>query len=80
MRKQKYQRASVMAAAMAAVDPDAADYWLGYQRGLRRAHFGEQFGTADVHRLWLTIADEGGDRRQREWGRGYRDGLAAKSK
>jgi hypothetical protein len=62
---------------MAKIDPDAVDYWHGYQRGLRRAHFGEVFGAEDEHRLWLTLAAEGGDRSQRECGRGYRDGLAA---
>jgi hypothetical protein len=78
MDKQKYQRASIRVATLANVGPDAVDYWHGYQRGLRRAHFGEVFGAEEDHRLWMTLADKGADRSQRECGRGYRDGLEAK--
>ena len=45
---------SIRARTMAMVEPERADYWHGYRRGLRRARFGEQFGTAAEHQLWLT--------------------------
>jgi len=57
------------------MDPERADYWYGYRRGLRRARFGEQFGTAAEHQLWLTLADDT-DASRAARGRGYRDGLA----
>ena len=54
-----------------------ADYWRGYQRGLRRGFHGELFGTDDEHEFWMRLADDGGDNASRERGRGYRDGLSA---
>lgn len=54
-----------------------ADYWHGYQRGLRRGFHGELFGTDADHQLWLRLADDGADEASRERGRGYRDGLSA---
>ena len=66
---------SIRARTRAMVDPDRADYWHGYRRGLRRARYGEQFGTAAEHLLWLTSADDL-DTSRAARGRGYRDGLA----
>ena len=54
-----------------------ADYWHGYQRGLRRGYMGQLFGTDAEHKLWMRLADEGTDKPSRDRGRGYRDGLAA---
>lgn len=54
-----------------------ADYWHGYQRGLRRGFQGELYGTEAEHKLWLCLADEGLDQASRERGRGYRDALKA---
>ena len=50
------------------------DYGAGYMRGLRRAHHGASFGTADEHALWSRLGLDGDIRA--ELGRGYRDGLA----
>lgn len=50
------------------------DYGAGYLRGLRRAHHGDAFGTADEHALWSSLGLDGDTRE--ELGRGYRDGLA----
>jgi hypothetical protein len=50
------------------------DYGAGYLRGLRRAHHGAHFGTADEHALWSRLGLNGDIRD--ELGRGYRDGLA----
>ena len=55
----------------------SADYWHGYQRGLRRGFHGELFGTESEHKLWMRLADNGADRASQERGRGYRDGLSA---
>lgn len=53
---------------------DRPDYWMGYQRGLRRRYHGEIFGTEDEHSLWMSLADDDTpDRINR--GRGYRDGF-----
>lgn len=54
-----------------------ADYWHGYQRGLKRGFQGELFGTDAEHTLWMRLADDGPDIASRERGRGYRDGLGA---
>ena len=54
-----------------------ADYWHGYQRGLRRGYQGELFGTEADHKDWMRLADDGPDHASRERGRGYRDGLKA---
>ena len=37
------------------LETDRAEYWTGYQRGLRRAYHGESFGTAEEHALWLGL-------------------------
>jgi hypothetical protein len=54
-----------------------ADYWHGYQRGLRRGYMGQLFGTDAEHQLWMRLVDDGPDKPSRDRGRGYRDGLAA---
>ena len=51
-----------------------ADYWAGFQRGLRRAYHGDAFGTAEEHAIWLSLADAA-DPARAELGRGYADGL-----
>jgi len=56
---------------------ERADYWLGYERGLRRGFHGARFGTEQDHEIWLSLAADPGDRTRRERGQGYRDGLAA---
>ena len=58
---------------MALVDGHA-EYWRGYARGLRRNHFGENFGTEEEHKLWMTAT---GDATRRNRSRGYRDGFNA---
>lgn len=53
-----------------------ADYMSGYMRGLRRLYHGDDFGTAEEHALWMSLA---GDETRRDRGQGYRDGFEAKS-
>ena len=52
-----------------------ADYWAGYQRGLRRRYHGERFGTEEEHERFLSLSEEEGDEFRRRFGEGYRDGL-----
>lgn len=62
------------------LEPDGVDgilrseWWVGYTRGLRRAHHGERFGTQAEHELWLA-ASESSDQKRAALGRGYRAGL-----
>ena len=49
------------------------DYAAGYQRGLRRYHHGENFGTEADHLKWVSL-----DGHCQERGDGYRDGVAGK--
>jgi hypothetical protein len=55
-------------------EPDEQDFWSGYQRGLRRNHHGEKFGTAEEHKLWLSLADDVDPSRKMR-GLGYRSGF-----
>jgi hypothetical protein len=59
---------------MQGLEPTKAEYWTGYQRGLRRAYHGESFGTMQEHVLWLAAAASEDVLRQQR-GQGYRDGL-----
>lgn len=55
-------------------DPVKAEWWQGYKRGLRRAHHGDNFGTATEHRLYLDAAGSDDPMRQAR-GKGYAAGL-----
>jgi hypothetical protein len=55
-------------------EPIEADYWDGYQRGLRRLFLGERFGTARQHAQWLCFSGDA-NRSTAARGQGYRDGL-----
>lgn len=77
MTREQFESAVKGAESMrrAESSPIKQDYWMGYQRGLRRHFHGEKFGTEDEHTLWLEmISDEDEQRAAR--GRGYADGLA----
>lgn len=56
-----------------------SDFWTGYQRGLRRLHHGNNFGTESEHDLWHGIADDETDTIRRQRGQGYRAGYAGKN-
>jgi len=78
MNQRQFRYLTMKAATMASVANERADYWHGYQHGVRRAYFGERFGAEGEHRLWMTLAADGSDESRRERGRGYRDGLDVK--
>ena len=73
MKKQFFEREMHRAQAMSktTTDPLKHDYWMGYQRGLRRRYHGENFGTPDEHQLWLTAT---GDASRDQRAAGYHDG------
>lgn len=50
---------------------ERSDYWMGYQRGLRRRYHGTNFGTDQEHQLWQTAT---GDQSRDDRVAGYRDG------
>lgn len=55
---------------------DKPDYWVGYLRGLRRAYYGDAYGTDEEHALWLGLSERR-DQTHRDQGEGYLAGLAA---
>lgn len=55
-------------------DPIRSEWWVGYMKGLRRAHRGESFGSRAEHDLWLAAADSS-DPSRAALGRGYAAGL-----
>jgi hypothetical protein len=76
MTEQKFRSEMRRAMAMEkTTDTDRAEYWRGYQRGLRRAYHGEKFGTPEEHTLWLSLIERD-DERSKQRGQGYRDGIA----
>ena len=76
MTEQKFRSEMRRAMAMEkSTDTDRAEYWRGYQRGLRRAYHGIKFGTEGEHALWLSLIDRDDDR-SKQRGQGYSDGIA----
>ena len=76
MTEQKFRSEMRRAMAMEkTTDTDRAEYWRGYQRGLRRAYHGKKFGTTEEHTLWLSLVERD-DERSKQRGQGYRDGIA----
>ena len=72
MDQRTFEREMMRAKTMAEVG-DRPDYWRGYQRGLRKHYHGDNFGTDDEHKKWLSlIGDRDETRNQR--GLGYRKG------
>jgi hypothetical protein len=76
MDENMFRRIHSKAEKMAKLEPERADYWHGYHRGLLRARFGNHFGSDAEHELWLGLADSL-ERRWADLGRGYQDGLTA---
>ncbi|HNS91268.1 MAG TPA: hypothetical protein PLP82_03445 [Deltaproteobacteria bacterium] len=55
-------------------DPDKADYFAGYIRGLRKAYRGGSFGVDKDHNLWMSLIFDA-DKKRHARGLGYRDGF-----
>jgi hypothetical protein len=76
MNEQKFKSEMRRAETMRRMaEPERAEYWAGYIRGLRRAYHGKKFGTADEHKQWMDAANSD-DEMRKQRGLGYRDGLA----
>ncbi|OGJ87336.1 MAG: hypothetical protein A2487_00015 [Candidatus Raymondbacteria bacterium RifOxyC12_full_50_8] len=70
----RFQTEMSMAKTFQGLDPAKAEWWIGYQRGLRQAYHGPAFGTEAEHLQWYEAADsEDVTRAQR--GQGYRKGF-----
>ena len=76
MRSEDFERKMRRADTLSRLT-DQPDYYVGYIRGLHRLRHGERFDTEDEHQQWLALASDV-DKRRRERGRGYRDGLAGR--
>lgn len=76
MTEQKFKSEMRRAQAMTSLEsnPMMSEYWSGYQRGLRRAYHGSDFGTEEEHEAW-SKAIKSTDPSRKQRGRGYRDGL-----
>lgn len=60
-------------------DPIRDSWWVGYMRGLRRAHHGESFGSQAEHEMWISAA-ESDEPTRAALGRGYAAGLTLTSR
>lgn len=74
MDQKKLQHEMGNAVTFMVLYPDQAEYWKGYQRGLRRAYDGDAFMTDAEHEQFMAYTD---DPNYPDLGRGYRDGLRA---
>ena len=57
MKKLQFQSLLGMAKTMQSIDREYADYWMGFQRGVRRLYHGENFGTHEEHEQFMNCAD-----------------------
>jgi hypothetical protein len=75
MNRKTFETEMNRAKTMQRLEPERQDYWMGYQRGLRRAYHGDNFGIEAEHKLWLSLHSETMDDSRKMRGVGYRDGL-----
>ena len=74
MNETKYRTLLLRAKSMQLAN-DRPNFWEGYIRGLRRAHYGGRYGTDENHRRWLSLGD---DDVHLEMSHGYREGFAGR--
>lgn len=72
MDQKNFRTLMRMAKSFQELDLDRSDFWRGFQRGLRRLHHGENFGTPEEHQNFLNCRQ--GDYR-RDLQAGYRAGF-----
>ena len=75
MEEKTFQERARAAKIFKETDHENADFWSGYERGLRRLYHGERFGTPDEHVLWMSLIDDQDEARKMR-GLGYRYGFA----
>ena len=74
MDELKYREAMAIAKLMGDVEPDCAEYWLGYRRGIVQQQYGSKYWSRGEHEWWMNCA-RGGDREQLQ--AGYRKGYSS---
>jgi len=72
MDDKKFKSLLMMSKTFQEIDLDRADFWRGFQRGLRRFYHGENFGTAEEHKKFMNCRN--GEFR-RDLQTGYRVGF-----
>jgi len=73
MNESEYRTAIGSAKLMADVEPEMAEYWRGYRRGVMRGYHGDKFGTQEDHEMWMNCARCG---HREDLQAGYRTGYS----
>jgi hypothetical protein len=76
MTREQYDHEMRRAKIIRQENPDKAEYYAGYMRGLRIAYNGGSFGVDTEHTRWMNLIYNTNSK-QRDRGLGYRDGLQA---
>ena len=71
MTEKQFQSLLGMAKSLQLLDHNRADFWRGFQWGLRRFYHGENFGTNEEHEKFYNCRD---DEYRRDLQTGYRAG------
>lgn len=79
IKERDFQNYMQQAETFKSVMTEHTDFWTGYQRGLRRLHHGNDFGTEAEHETWYKITEDENDVIRRQRGQGYRAGYAGKN-
>ena len=74
MNQRDFESETGKAKAMKSVQDERQEFWIGYQRGLRRGYHGEKFGTIEEHQKWWGLAEDDDISREQR-GQGYRAGF-----
>jgi len=56
MDEKKFRSLMGMAKSLQ-IDNDRSEYWIGFQRGVRRAYHGDNFGTDGEHEKYMNCRD-----------------------
>lgn len=75
MTKAQFDLEIARASSMILCDTKNINYWVGYDRGAKKAYHGERFGTAIQHAIYCEMKYYV-DPQIQEIGNGYRDGLS----
>ncbi len=80
MAEHDFQRNMAAAEILSRIAQNSGDYnfWVGYVRGLRRFHYGENFGTEEDH-SHLIVAYDSSYQAEKMLGMGYRAGLVGQN-
>ncbi len=75
-----FQRNLAAAEILSRIAQNSVEYnfWVGYMRGLRRYHYGENFGAEEDHSR-LIVAYDSSFQAEKMLGMGYRAGLTGQN-